>query len=99
MDSLVSTNGQTLKEKGNKMTLDEGIQPRPPKRTMRDIRREWEQVKEQVYLFSLGRDTDEAFYQYWRGVRNALIWLLYPGYPTPIRSDHDWELCDEGGTK
>jgi len=61
------------------------------KRTMAEIKREFEEAKEQLTVFGhpANREEYEAYYQYWRGARNALIWVIY-NMP-PIRSDEPWE--------
>lgn len=66
------------------------------RRTLSEIRREFEYAKDDVHIFGQNRDTHEGYYQYWRGVRNALLWVLYPGHPSPIRSDEAW-VTEEAG--
>lgn len=61
------------------------------RRPLPEIRKEFEAAKQDLHIFSFSRDTDEAYYQYWRGVRNALMWVIYWGHPSPIRSDEAWE--------
>lgn len=67
-------------------------------RPRREMAKELEAAKEEVAILAAsrddGKDSDlwEAYYQYWRGVRNALIWVYYPGTETPICSDREWEL-------
>ena len=61
------------------------------KRTKREINKELKEVKDLMPIYEVNRDEDESRYQYWRGVRNALLWVIY-NMPSPIRYDHDWEL-------
>lgn len=64
------------------------------KRTKHEINKELEEVKELMPIYEANRDVDEARYQYWRGVRNALLWIIY-NMDTPIRHDHEWEIGKE----
>ena len=65
------------------MTINEatGVKTRPTnwKRNLNEVRREFENAKDQLYIFGhpANRPESEAYYQYWRGVRNALMWVLY----------------------
>lgn len=70
-------------------------------RSKSEIAEEVEAAKLEVAIIGTSRDDPkdqdiwEAYYQYWRGIRNALNWVLYPGMETPIRSDRQWELGKE----
>lgn len=73
------------------MTLKEAVKRKKWKRRTNEIRREFNEAKEQLAIFGhpANREESEAYYQYWRGVRNALMWVLYN--MSEIRSDEGWE--------
>ena len=79
------------------MTLDKAIQikarPKKWKRKEAEIREAFEEAKEQLSIFGhpANRPECESYYQYWRGVRNALMWVLY-NMPSPLRSDEGWGI-------
>ena len=78
------------------MTIDKAIEreerPKKWKRRETEIRKEFEEAKEEMAIFGhpTNRPECENYYQYWRGVRNALMWVLY-NMPSPVRSDEAWE--------
>ena len=74
------------------MTIDKAIRPKRWKRREPEIRRELEKAKEQLAVFAhpVNRPDSESYYHYWRGVRNALLWVLYNMKPT--RSHESWEI-------
>ena len=79
------------------MTIDEAIRRRW-KRRRPEIEKEFEEAKEQLAVFAhpANREESESYYQYWRGVRNALMWVLYNR--PPINSAEGWETWrGEGG--
>lgn len=73
------------------MKLEEAIVRKKWKRGITEIRREFDKAKEQLSIFGhpANRPECEAYYQYWRGVRNALMWVLY-NMTSEINSDEDW---------
>lgn len=76
------------------MTTDKATRTRW-RRTRAEIKREFEDAKEQLAILVLpaNRADFESYYQYWRGVRNALLWVLY-NHP-PINSAEGWETWSE----
>lgn len=81
------------------MTLSDTIKRKKWRRSLIEVRREFNEAKEQLAIFGhpANRPECEAYYQYWRGVRNALMWVLYN--MSPIRSDGAWETEPRGETK
>jgi len=78
------------------LTIEKAIQlkrrPNRWKRRKVEITKEFNAAKEQLAIFGhpANRPECEGYYQYWRGVRNALMWVLY-NMPSPPRSDEAWE--------
>lgn len=61
------------------------------KRQRPEIEKQFKEAKKQLTVFAhpANREESESYYQYWRGVRNALLWVLY-NHP-PINSAEGWE--------